>query len=173
MTNKFRFVKELAIILFLIGITGFAQELSREGVSSVTTEVDFTQKEIFEKITTFSKEFLANEKIKLTNQTAGKSITLQGEADHKACVVNQKMGSKTCYKLIFEMQITTQDKSYSIAIPKLKAESERFPDADYTHWFYDDGRVIPGFESAVLGTSEYFQSLNQDFKQYIEEGDYW
>ena len=166
-------MKYLIIIMFLCGIQGFAQTLTLQGITPVTTEVDFSKKEIYEKVKAFTTEYLVNSNNKITSDVPGESITLDGEVNHKACVINQMMGSKTCFNLIYTVKVTAKDKAYLMEVTSLKAESDKYPDADYMQWFDADGNPAAGLQPLIDGTSEYFQSINKDFKQYIEEGEYW
>ena len=162
-------------ILLIISCCGLlnAQQLTPQGVTPVSTEVDFSQKEIFDKIQTCATEYLIIENIHLTDQTPGESITLQGEANHRACVINQMMGSKTCFNLIYTLQVSAKDKAFKMEVLSLKAESPQYPEADYTNWFDAEGNPVANLNSLIEGTTEFFRSINNDFKQFIEEGDYW
>lgn len=166
-------MKKLFIIYVLLSVFASGQELTSTGITPAETLVKSSQKEIFEKVKTFASEYLKNDKIEITGEEAGKSLTMKGEANHRACFINQTMGSKTCFNLLYTLKITAQENSYTFEVPLLKAESDRYPEADYKNWFDESGNPVPALNSAIQGTSEYFQSINKDINQYIEEGEYW
>lgn len=158
----------------MISVVVSAQELKPDGIAPVKTEVDFSQGEIYEKLKTYSEEYLVNHDIKITNLNPGKTITIQGSENNKACYINPQVASKNCFLLNYTLVLTAQDKSYIFEITDLKASNEsKHPGMDYMHWFDENGGVIPLVQTCAAGTSEYFQALNHDFKEYIEEGDYW
>ena len=166
-------MKHILLFLTFLGTCAAGQTLTADGIAPVTTIVDFSQKEIFDKTKSFVADYLSNENIQITKEIPGESITLLGQANHKACFLNQLMGSKTCFNLIFTLQITAQDNQYIFDVTQLKAESDRYPEADYSNWFDANANPIDSQMSCINGTSEYFQSINKDIKQYIEEGEYW
>ena len=167
-------MKYLLYTFLLLGVFASGQALTSTGVMPITTEVDFNQAEIYQKIKTFAEEYLVNDGIKVTKLEPGKSITLQGLENHKACYLNPKMATKNCFKLDYKLIVTAQDKGYVFEVKDLKAiNDDLHPGMSYMHWFETNGFVVPTFKTCVDGTSEYFQAMNKDFKEYIEEGDYW
>ena len=167
-------MKYLLYTFLLLTVAVSAQELTSKGVAPVTTEVDFNQAEIYAKLKTFAEDYLVNDNIKVMQLDAGKSITLQGNENHKACYINPKVASKNCFKLNYKLVVTAVDKGYIFEVKELKAINEDVhPGMTYMHWFDAEGYAVPVFKTCVQGTSEYFLAMNDDFKEFIEEGDYW
>lgn len=167
-------MRYLIITFLLFMVSTSAQELTSSGVAPVATEVDFNKAEIYEKLKAFAEDYLVNENIKITKLDDGNSITLHGAENHKACYINPKIASKNCFKLNYDLVVTAQDQRFVFEVKNLKAINEDLhPGMSYMHWFDVDGYVVPIFKSCVEGTSGYFQAMNGDFKEYIEEGDYW
>lgn len=151
-----------------------AQELKPNGISPVKVEVDFSQSEIFDKLKTFAENYLINDQIKITKIVPGESIHFSGVENNKACYINPKIASKNCFVLDYSVAVTAHEKSYTFEVTALKASNEsKHPGMDYFHWFDENGQVIPLVQACADGTTEYFTAINQDFKEFIEEGDYW
>lgn len=167
-------MKYLMYTMALFSAMLWSQELKPTGIEPVRVEVDFQQSEIFEKVKTYAEEYLVNEHIKISKVNPGESIRITGTEHNKACYINPKVASKNCFVLDYTVLVTAQDKSYTFEVIDLKASNEsKHPGMDYHHWFDENEQVIPLVQACAVGTSEYFQALNQDFKEYIEEGDYW
>lgn len=160
------------LLIMLVGASG--QVLTPEGISSTTTETDFGQAENFKKIHTYIEDYLVNDNIKLKSVEQGKSFTIQGEEPNIACYVDQKFAQKNCFLVKYELVVRVKDKAYTMEVSALEASNERVhPGMNYMHWFDQNGQVFPIFEPCAKSTSAYFQAINADFKEYIEEGEYW
>lgn len=165
-------MKKIAFLFLWIAAFATAQTLTAEGVTTETTTTDFSQKENFTKIKTFAEEYLVNELIQIAEVSPGNSITIHGKEKDKACFMNT-LGSKICFELQYTLIITAEDKSYTFQVRDLKAINDQYPDKSYEVWFDESGKPLPALNTCVQGTSEYFQALNNDFLEYIEEGEYW
>ena len=167
-------MKFLIYTFLLLSVFSHAQELNKSGVTMATTETDFNQAENYQKLKSFAEDYLVNENIKITKLDAGKSIHIQGAENHKACYINQKFATKNCFELQYDVVITAKDKAYTFEVKNLKATNEStHPGMSFPDWFDPSGNPIPVFKPCIDGTSEYFSAMNSDFKEFVEEGDYW
>ena len=167
-------MKSLIYIFLFVSVFASAQELSKAGVALVSTETDFNQAENYRKLKSFAEDYLVNENIKITQLDAGKSIHIQGAENHKACYINQKFATKNCFELQYDVVITAKEKAYTFEVKNLKATNEStHPGMSFADWFDPNGNPIPVFKPCIDGTSEYFRAMNSDFKEFVEEGDYW